>query len=56
MRKCLPLLAPLLALAGVVSVGGGGPVLADARPAIVSITLDANNHAVVTWSKEAWQG
>jgi hypothetical protein len=55
-RKCLPLLAPLLALAGLVTVGGGGPVLADARPAIVSVTLDANNHAVVTWSKEPWQG
>ena len=55
-RKCLPLLAPLLALAGLLTVGGVGPVLADARPAIVSITLDANNHAVVTWSKEPWQG
>jgi hypothetical protein len=55
-RKCAPLLAPLLALAGLLTVGGVGPVLADARPAIVAITLDANNHAVVTWSKESWQG
>ena len=55
-RKCVPLLAPLLALAGLLTVGGAGPVLADARPSIVSVTLDANNHAVVTWSKESWQG
>ena len=55
-RKCPPLLAPLLALVGLLTLGVAGPVLADSRPAIVSITLDANNHAVVTWSKEAWQG
>lgn len=54
-RKCLPLLAPLLALAGLLTIGGAGPVLADARPSIVSVMLDANNHAVVTWSKETWQ-
>jgi hypothetical protein len=55
-RKCVPLLAPLLALAYLLTLGGAGPVLADPRPAIVSITLDASNHAVVTWSKEPWQG
>jgi hypothetical protein len=54
-RKCV-LLALLLALAGLLTLGGARPVLADARPAIVSVTLDANNHAVVTWSKESWQG
>ncbi len=55
-RKFAPLLAPLLALAALLTIGGAGPVLADARPAIVSVTLDADNHAVVTWSKESWQG
>ena len=55
-RKYVPLLAPLLALVGLLTIGGAGPVLADPRPSIVSITLDANNHAVVTWSKEPWQG
>ena len=55
-RKYVLLLAPLLALAGLLTVGGARPVLADARPAVVSVTLDANNHAVVTWSKEGWQG
>ncbi len=55
-RKCVPLLAPLLALVYLLMPGGAEPVLADARPSIVSITLDANNHAVVTWSKEPWQG
>ena len=38
------------------TIGGAGPVLADPRPSIVSITLDASNHAVVTWTKEPWQG
>jgi hypothetical protein len=55
-RKCVPALALLLALVGLLTVGGVRPVLADARPAIVSVTLDANNHALVTWSKEPWQG
>jgi len=55
-RKSMPLLAPLLALASLLTIGGAGPVLADPRPSIVSITLDADNHAVVTWSKEPWQG
>jgi hypothetical protein len=55
-RKRAPLLAPLLALLGLLTVGGLQPVLADARPAIVSVMLDANNHAVVMWSKESWQG
>lgn len=55
-RKRAPLLAPLLALAGLLTVGGARPVLADARPSIVSIKLDANSHAIVTWSKESWQG
>jgi hypothetical protein len=55
-RKRLPVLAPLLALAGLLTIVGAGPVLADARPSIVSITLDADDHAVVTWSKEPWQG
>jgi hypothetical protein len=54
-RKCVVLLAPVLALAVLLTVGGAGPVLADARPSIVSITLDADNHAVVTWAKEPWQ-
>ncbi len=35
-RKCAPLLAPLLALAGLLTVGGARPVLAYARPSIVS--------------------
>jgi hypothetical protein len=55
-RKFLPLPAAALALAGLLTIGGAGQVLADARPSIVSITLDANNHAVVTWTKEPWQG
>jgi len=55
-RKCVPLLAPLLALAGLLTVGGAGPALADPRPSIVSVKLDAGNHAVVTWTKEPWQG
>ena len=45
----------MLAVAGLLTVSGARPVLADARPSIVSVTLDANNHAVVTWSKEPWQ-
>ena len=55
-RKAVPLLAPVLAMAGLLSAGGAGAVLADSRPAVVSVTLDANNHAVVAWSKEGWQG
>jgi hypothetical protein len=54
-RKRVPLLAPLLALVGLLTVGGAGPVLADARPSILSVTFDAQNHAIVTWHKEAWQ-
>ena len=54
-RKRMPLLAPLLVLVGLLTVGGAGPVLADSRPTIVSLTLDANNRAVVTWQKEEWQ-
>jgi hypothetical protein len=54
-RKRVPLLAPLLVLVSLLTVGGAGPVLADSRPTIVSLTLDANNRAVVTWQKEEWQ-
>ena len=55
-RKLAPLPALLLAFLGLLTVGGVPPVYADARPTIVSITLDDNNHAVVTWTKESWQG
>ena len=54
-RKAVLLLAPVLAMAVLLSAGGAGSVLADARPSIVSVTLGANDHALVTWSKEAWQ-
>ncbi|MFI5042901.1 MAG: hypothetical protein ACHQNA_13825, partial [Acidimicrobiales bacterium] len=55
-RRYAPLASSLLTASLVLAVVGPAPALADSRPTIVSVTLDASNHAVVTWTKEPWQG
>lgn len=49
-------LAAALALSTVFASAVTTPVLADSRPSILDVTLDADNHAVVKWTKEPWQG
>jgi hypothetical protein len=48
--------AAVLAFGAVLVSGSSSLVLADPRPVIVSVTMDDQNHAIVTWQKQDWQG